>query len=91
MRVRWTPTAADDLAQIVEHITRDNREAARRVAKAIVEGIDGLKDFPRRGRAGRVENTREIVFLPWPYIAVYEIVQDQIRVLRIRHAAQNWP
>lgn len=31
MRVRWTTTAADDLANIVEYIRKDNPAAARRV------------------------------------------------------------
>jgi len=25
------------------------------------------------------------------YIAVYEIIDNQVQVLRIRHAAQDWP
>jgi toxin ParE1/3/4 len=90
MRVRWTAPAADDLERIVEYIGKNNPEAARRVAQAIFEGVEGLRKFPRRGRRGRVEDTREILFPPWPYIAVYE-VDDEVRVLRIRHAAQNWP
>lgn len=90
-RVRWTTTAADDLAHIVEYIRKDNPDAARRVAKDIVTGIAALYRFPNRGRVGLVEKTREIVFFPWPYIAVYEIIDNQVQVLRIRHAAQNWP
>jgi toxin ParE1/3/4 len=91
MRVRWTATAANDLAQIVEYIRKDNPAAARRVAQDIFAGIAGLRAFPNRGRVGLVENTREIVFSRWPYIAVYQIIDDQAEVIRIRHAAQNWP
>ena len=91
MRVRWTGKAADDLAQIVEYIRKDNPAAARRVAQAIYKNIAELRAFPRLGRVGLVENTRELVFAPWPYIAVYEIIEDQVQVLRIRHAAQDWP
>jgi len=36
-------------------------------------------------------DTRELVFAPWPYIAVYEIIEGQVHVLRIRHASQDWP
>jgi len=50
-----------------------------------------LQKFPNAGRIGLAEDTRELVFSPWPYIAVYEIVGGQIQVLRIRHAAQDWP
>jgi len=91
MRVRWTTRAADDLAHIVDYIRKDNPAAARRVAQTIYQGIAGLRKFPNIGRIGLAENTRELVFSPWPYIAVYEIVEDQVQVLRIRHAAQDWP
>ena len=42
MRVRWTAPAADDLERIVEYIGKNNPEAARRVAQAIFEGVEGL-------------------------------------------------
>jgi plasmid stabilization system protein ParE len=70
MRVRWTTTAAEDLAQIVDYIRKDNPTAARRVAQDIFAGIAALSKFPNRGRLGLVENTREIVFSPWP-ISLY--------------------
>jgi len=91
MRVRWTTTAADDLAHIVERIRQDNPAAAQRVAKRIYTAVAELSGFPQRGRIGLADNTRELVFPPWPYIAVYEIIEDQVQVLRIRHASQDWP
>jgi toxin ParE1/3/4 len=91
MSVRWTASAADDLARIVEHILPDNPAAARRVAQRIIEGVRDLRDFPNRGRIGLVEDTRELIFSPWPYVAVYEVIEDQIIVLRIRHTSRNWP
>jgi len=90
-RVRWTANAANDLASIVNYIRKDNPEAARRVAKTIFDVVSELRTFPSRGRIGIVENTRELVFAPWPYIAVYEILEDQVQVLRIRHASRDWP
>ncbi len=91
MRVRWTTNAAEDLASIVHRIREENPGAARRVAQTIFDGVSGLRLFPNRGRIGLAESTRELVFAPWPYIAVYEIVEDQVNVLRIRHASQDWP
>jgi toxin ParE1/3/4 len=90
-RVRWTTDAADDLARIVERIREDNPAAAQRVANTIYSGVAALRTFPNRGRIGLVRDTRELVFAPWPYIAVYEIVEDQVLVLRIRHTSQDWP
>jgi len=91
MRIRWTTNAADDLARIVERIRPHNDEAALNVARTIYNGIASLQDFPNRGRKGLAENTRELVFPPWPYIVVYEIWEDQLHILRIRHASQPRP
>ena len=60
------------------------------LSKTIYQNIAGLRKFPNIGRIGLAENTRELMFSRWPYIAVYEIIDDQVQVLRIRHAAQDW-
>ena len=92
-RVRWTTDAADDLARIVQQIRKDNPEAARQVAETIYHGVASLRNLPNRGRPGLAENTRELLFAPWPYIAVYEVIesQDHVQVLRIRHTSKDWP
>jgi addiction module RelE/StbE family toxin len=91
MRIRWTPDAANDLEQIARHILRDNPSAARTVIRTITDGIGDLKKFPRLGRPGQVESTRELVFPSLPYIVVYRIKDDNAEVLRIYHGAQDWP
>jgi len=60
-------------------------------ASGCLLGIANLRRFPLRGRLGLAPGTREIVYPPWPYIAVYEISGDQVHVLGIRHASQDWP
>lgn len=90
-RVLWTTNAADDLTHIVEHIRQDNPSAAQRAGRTIYTSVAALRTFPYRGRIGLAPNTRELVFAPLPYIAVYEIINDHVQVLRIRHAAQDWP
>jgi len=73
MRVRWTTDAADDLERICDYIAQTNPDSARRIARTIVDGIASLHTFPNRGRLGRVEGTREVVFAPLPFVAVYEV------------------
>jgi toxin ParE1/3/4 len=90
MRVRWTTDAADDLTRICDYIAQTNPDFARRVARTIVERVEDLHTFPNRGRPGRVEGTREMVFAPLPFIAIYE-VHDEVQVLRVLHGAQQWP
>ncbi|MGA2602274.1 MAG: type II toxin-antitoxin system RelE/ParE family toxin [Bryobacteraceae bacterium] len=87
MRVRWTPEAASDLARIVERIRGENSEAAHRVAQTIYNGIDAAAEFT----APWAPDTRELVFAPWPYIVVHEIVENQVQILLIRHSSQDWP
>jgi len=91
MEIRWSVEAADDLERIVQNILQNNPPAARRVAKTLYDGIAGLRDFPNRGRNGRMEGTRELVFSPLPYIVVYRIKQQTLEVMRVCHAAQDWP
>jgi toxin ParE1/3/4 len=90
MRIRWTGPAARDLTRIVEHIRTDNPEALR-TAKTIYTAVASLRKMPYRGRAGSISDTRELVLSPLPYIVVYEIIDNHVQVLRVRHAAQNWP
>lgn len=40
---------------------------------------------------GRQEGTREILFQPLPYVAVYRVTEQTIEVLRIYHGAQDQP
>jgi toxin ParE1/3/4 len=90
MRVRWTTDAADDLERICDYIAETSPDSARRVARTIVEGVASLRAFLNRGRPGRVDGTRELVFAPLPFVAVYE-VHVEVQVLRLLHGAQQWP
>jgi plasmid stabilization system protein ParE len=54
MLVRWTKPAADDLWHICGYTQeRFGAAQARRVALAIYESADSLKEMPYRGRKGR--------------------------------------
>ena len=93
MQVRWSPEAASDLEGIVDYIGRDNPAAAQRIARAIYERAGALGTFPRRGRQGRVEGTRELALPPLPFIVVYRVLQnaDAVDIVNIIHGAQRWP
>jgi addiction module RelE/StbE family toxin len=91
MHIRWSPEAADDLERIVRHIQKDKPAAAREVADIIYRAVTSLKDSPLRGRIGRIAGSRELVFAPLPYIAVYRVKEGMVEVSRIYHGAQDWP
>ena len=91
MRIRWSPEAAADFAGIVEYIHRQNPSVADRVARAIYESVSSLESFPDRGRLGRVEDTRELVLTPLPFIAVYRVRPGAVEIVRVLHGSQRWP
>lgn len=61
----------------------------QRTIRQIYETIRVLKISPHLGRPGREPGTREILFPPMPYVAVYRLREQTIEVLRIYHGAQN--
>lgn len=82
--------ARTDLLTIVDYISDDNPDAAQRVMDDIEAKAKTLPSFPKMGRLGRVEGTRELVI--WAnYILVYKEDNFSIRILRLLHAAQQWP
>ena len=86
----WTEDARLDLDEIATYIALDNPQAAERVIRRIVEAVSGLSFYPRIGREGRVEGTRELVVTGTPYIAVYRL-RERIEILTIYHGARIWP
>lgn len=49
-----------------------------------------LLHHPGLGRTGRVPGTRELV-AHRNYILIYDTASDTVRILRVLHAARQWP
>lgn len=91
MEIRWSPAAAEDFSQIIEYIRTDSPQAAQRVAQAIYEGATSLQHFPYKGRAGRVDGTRELVLPSLPFVVVYRVAKDAVEIASVIHGAQKYP
>jgi plasmid stabilization system protein ParE len=91
MRIRWTPAAAADLQRISDYLKDHHPQYREPSLRRMYSSIQSLKKWPHRGRVGREEGTRELLFLPLPYIAVYRVKEQSIEVLRIYHGAQDRP
>jgi toxin ParE1/3/4 len=50
MKLRFTPRAVQDLADIADYIRKQNPQAALRVRAAILESLQNLVLFPQVGR-----------------------------------------
>lgn len=91
MRLVWTNAAVADLEQISDYLLEKRPELATQIIQSIFRSISGLKLFPDRGRPGRKAGTRELVLTRLPYLAVYELQGEDVRVLRVLHGARRWP
>lgn len=90
MELFWTPEAIQDRNDIYEFIEADNPAAALALDELLAEKAGRLVDHPGLGKPGRAPGTRELV-AHQNYILVYDTVGDLVRVLRVLHAARQWP
>ena len=88
--IEWKAPAVADLMAIIEFVSDDNPDAAAALMDEIQGKIAQLPAHPRRCRPGRVDGTRELVVRP-NYIVIYSEAAGNITVLRVLHAAQQWP
>jgi toxin ParE1/3/4 len=88
--LEWREAARADLLAIVDWISDDNPDAAQRLKDEIEAKVSRLPEHPRRHRPGRVAGTRELVVRP-NYIVVYAEDARAVMILRVLHAAQQWP
>ncbi len=90
MRLFWTTEAIDDRRSIYDNIEADNPSAALALDELFSEKANRLIDHPGLGRIGRVAGTRELV-AHQNYILIYDTANNQVRILRVLHAARQWP
>ena len=88
--LEWREAARADLLAIVDYISDDNPDAAQRLKDEIEHKASKLADRPKLYRPGRVAGTREMVIRP-SYIVVYAEDDRAVVILRVLHAAQQWP
>lgn len=88
--LEWKAVAVEDLMAIVDYISDDNPAAALTLMDEIQAKVVQLIEHPKRCRPGRVSGTRELVVRP-NYLVVYSETPAMVTVLRVLHAAQQWP
>jgi len=90
--ILWTGPALADLREIREWVERDSPDAARRFAAKIRERVDALTVFPSSGRVVPeigIERYREAIVRP--YRVIYEIRENDLVILRVRHSRRDLP
>ncbi len=74
----------------MKYIAADNPVAAIELDLAFESHADALPRHPTMYKTGRVKGTREIV-VHSNYVMVYKVTRQTISILRVLHAAQQWP
>jgi len=90
IEVHWTPEAIADREAIYDYIEADNPVAALALDELFEEKAGRQADHPGLGRPGRAAGTRELV-AHQNYVRVHDVAGDLVRVLRVLHAARQWP
>lgn len=88
--LEWRAMARADLLAIVDYISDDNPDAAQHLKDEIEAKASKLPEHPKLYRSGRVSGTREMVVRE-NYVVVYIEDARAVSILRVLHAAQQWP
>ena len=86
----WSAHARADFDYYLAYVAERSPRAAQRLSDAILGSTAALCQT-NSGRVGRVTATFEKVIRRQPYIVLFELIEDEVRILRIVHAARNWP
>ncbi len=91
MRLRFTPRATRDLAEIADYIHELSPNAALRVRATIIESLQDLVLFPELGRHQTAEGVRKLVVRRYSYLVYYTLdwSADEIVILTVQHSARK--
>jgi plasmid stabilization system protein ParE len=92
VKVQWTRTAYRRLEEIYAYIEKDSPANASKWSDKLLKKIEGIKDFPKAGRAVPElgsESIREIIY--GNYRVVYKMKGGMAYIMTIRHFRQILP
>ncbi|EQC01766.1 type II toxin-antitoxin system mRNA interferase toxin, RelE/StbE family [Photorhabdus temperata] len=91
MKIIWRKIAEADRERIFDYIAQNSPNAALELDADFDTKIELAVQQPKLYRPGRMRGTREIV-VRHNYVIVYRIKDSgTVVVLRVLHAAQQWP
>ena len=94
MKHSFAAEALSDLQRLHDFIAQENPSAANHVARELLDGISGLRRFPRMGKrvAVALEQLAPDEIRDWfsgDYIVRYLILDDRIVILRVWHGRED--
>jgi plasmid stabilization system protein ParE len=91
MRLRFTPRAVRNVADIADYLDDRNPAASRPVQSDIYDCLQNLLLFPHVGRRQTTANVRKIVTRRYSYLVYYTVGEaaGEIVVLNVKHPASR--
>ena len=91
MKLRFTPRATKDIAEIADFIRARNPAASGRVRDSILDAMQTLVLFPKTGRPQTLEGVRKLVTRKFRYLVFYQVdaEAEEIVILTIQHPARE--
>lgn len=89
MKVRYTPRAFADREDIFAYLDRHAPHIAHDIKALIKQRIESLGHNPKRSRLIRELGVHAHWLGRYPYIIYYRIVNDEVFIVHIRHAARE--
>lgn len=90
MRIIWSSEALHDVDVATCYGATQWPRKALELADVLIDAVSLLETFPRMGREGHLEGTRELVLHDYPFIIVYAVGTDVVTVLHIVHQRMRW-
>jgi plasmid stabilization system protein ParE len=91
-RLKWSQAALRDIARMHDFLAPKSRDAAKRAAKAIRQGVKVLGKHPRMGRP---TDELPLEFREWviefgsgAYVVLYHYDDKQIVIVAVRHGRE---
>ena len=87
--IEWSPTAENDLNEIIDYIAQDSLEYALSFYEQVREKVDNLNNFPKIGRkVPELEDPsiRELILRN--YRLIYRIFGEKVQIVRIIHGSK---
>ncbi|HPG38803.1 MAG TPA: type II toxin-antitoxin system RelE/ParE family toxin [bacterium] len=90
MKIVWSALALSRMNEIMDYISLDKPDAARKWAENLFEKIENLQLFPKSGRVVpelKRADIRELIY--GNYRIIYKIQLESTVILTIRHGKQK--
>lgn len=86
MKIRWSPTAVDRVAEIAAFISQDSSTEAVKWARKIFNSVKRLENFPESGRSvPEINNPSVREIIHGNYRIVYQIIGEEVQILTVRN------